>query len=445
MTERQMWVEKYRPKTLEDLVGSPKNVKELIAFGNTFYRKIPSQKAILLSGAPGTGKTSAAYSLANDFDWEVMEVNASDSRTYDELISVIGPLLKSSSIKSKFTKRLILIDEVDSLYNANSRKDTSAERALLKIIAASSHPIVLTCNDSFKVPRKITEEVIEIKFQKIREPTIRKILVQTAKKEKYSPNIEDINQLIEKGDLRASITNLQVFLQSGQLIKTNSDLNISSFETVDRILKASDPKSVENILSKSDLTPDNAILWLEENLFRRASGIELYNGYQALIEADKYLYKARLTQDYSSWKFASKLLSFNLAATQKNTDKPGFIKTEYPTFIRKLSATKQTRKNLKTLYSKTGKMFHCSYQVFIKDVFPLLQTLAINDLAWLTRLSVETQLKEYELATILDTNIHDPRIKKILNATLTIDSDMKDKIARMESKAKPLMSFFKTA
>jgi replication factor C large subunit len=75
------WAEKYRPRTLGDVVGNKKAVQDLRAWAEEWQSGIPEKRAVVLYGPAGIGKTSSAHALARDMDWEVIELNASDQRT----------------------------------------------------------------------------------------------------------------------------------------------------------------------------------------------------------------------------------------------------------------------------------------------------------------------------------------------------------------------------
>jgi len=74
------WTEKYRPKRLRKVVGNKKATEELKGWAEDVH-KAKSKKAAILHGPPGCGKTSAAYALASELGWEVIDLNASDKRT----------------------------------------------------------------------------------------------------------------------------------------------------------------------------------------------------------------------------------------------------------------------------------------------------------------------------------------------------------------------------
>src|SRR5512136_2711186 len=75
------WTEKYRPKTLREIVGNERALSTLRSWAQHWnQRTIPEKRAVILSGKPGTGKTSTALALAFDMGWTVLELNASDAR-----------------------------------------------------------------------------------------------------------------------------------------------------------------------------------------------------------------------------------------------------------------------------------------------------------------------------------------------------------------------------
>ena len=102
-----LWTHKHAP-TFEEI---PHDTKELFNYVTTYAKQ--KKKALLLHGPTGTGKTAAVHALARKLDLELVEINASDYRTADEINAKVGMALKQMSLFSK--SKLILVDELDGI------------------------------------------------------------------------------------------------------------------------------------------------------------------------------------------------------------------------------------------------------------------------------------------------------------------------------------------
>jgi len=138
-----LWTEKYRPKSFDKLIGNAKAKKEIKQWINGWKKGEP-QKPLLLVGPPGTGKTTMAHLIAQEFS-DYVELNASDKRSYDIIMSTVG---EASATRSFFDAglKLIILDEVDGIHGNDDRGGT---KAIGNIIKKGKHPLILAANDFY--------------------------------------------------------------------------------------------------------------------------------------------------------------------------------------------------------------------------------------------------------------------------------------------------------
>jgi DNA polymerase III delta prime subunit len=123
--DRRPLSERLRPERLADVVGNPRVLARLLAWGKAWASSTtpPTRRAALLAGPPGVGKTTAAHAVAREFGWTVVEMNASDARNQGAIDQVAGraaithTLGDTGRFRSAASggRSLILLDEADSL------------------------------------------------------------------------------------------------------------------------------------------------------------------------------------------------------------------------------------------------------------------------------------------------------------------------------------------
>ena len=129
----ELWVEKYRPTTLEGYVGN-----EVIKNKIEDYLKQGSIQNLLLHGVAGTGKTTLAKLLVKNIDCDYLYINASDERGIDTIREKIQPFTLSMGFNDV---KIVILDEADYL-------TPQAQATLRHTIEACSATtrFILTCN-----------------------------------------------------------------------------------------------------------------------------------------------------------------------------------------------------------------------------------------------------------------------------------------------------------
>lgn len=200
------WTEKYRPKTLSQVVGQEETVKSLDAFV-----KAKNMPNMLFAGPPGIGKTTATLALAHDLygknlDGNLLELNASDERGIAIVRGKIKDFARSVSMGEKVPFKLIFLDEADAL-------TPDAQHALRRTMEmySSATRFILSCNYSSKIIEPVQSRCAVFRFLPLTDKQVHKMIRHVAEKEGVSVDekAEEAIAYVSEGDMRRAINALQ--------------------------------------------------------------------------------------------------------------------------------------------------------------------------------------------------------------------------------------------
>ncbi|XP_078179864.1 replication factor C subunit 1-like isoform X2 [Carex rostrata] len=299
------WTDKYKPKTSNDIIGNQSIVKQLQdwlkSWDNQFLHAgqkgkgkkqvdSGSKKAILMSGSPGIGKSTSAKLVSEMLGFQVIEVNASDSRgkadskivkgicgntsnSIKELVS--NSTLNYGTNSSKHPKSVLIMDEVDGM----SAGDRGGVADLIASIKMSRIPIICICNDRYSQKLKsLVNYCMLLNFRKPTKQQMAKRLMQIANSEGLQVNEVALEELADRvnGDMRMAINQLQYMSLQMSVIKYDDvrerlkssakDEDISPFTAVDKLFGFNGGKlRMDERLDYSMSNPDLVPLIIQEN------------------------------------------------------------------------------------------------------------------------------------------------------------------------------------
>jgi len=205
--ENRPWVEKYRPRILDDVVNQVGIIKRLKQFV-----KDRSMPHLIFAGPAGTGKTTSALCMVRELYGRKMapnitflELNASDARGIDVIRTYIKDFAKARPPRDIPFKTLIL-DEADNM-------TAPAQQALRRTMEkyTKNCRMILICNYSNKIIPPIQSRCVVFRFSSLNNDDIKERIKYIAKQEKITLVPNGLNALVNvsRGDCRRAINYLQ--------------------------------------------------------------------------------------------------------------------------------------------------------------------------------------------------------------------------------------------
>lgn len=217
------WVEKYRPKTLIEILGQEKIVSRLKSYVGS--RNVPN---MLFAGPAGIGKTSAALALSRELfgdglERNFLELNASDSRGIDVVRNQIKEFARTLAFNSGF--KIIFLDESDAL-------TADAQQALRRTMERYTKTcrFILSCNYSSRIIEPIQSRCVVFRFSPLPEIELTKKLNLVASDEKVKMTDDGAKAIIyvSEGDARKALNVLQATAAVAKVVNEEAVYEVSS-------------------------------------------------------------------------------------------------------------------------------------------------------------------------------------------------------------------------
>jgi replication factor C large subunit len=199
-----MWSEKYRPKTVQEMVGNED--ARLVAI-KWLAGWVSGSRPLLLVGPPGTGKTTLAHTLARQFDYDVVEMNASDIRNKEALQARITPIFQNT-VNLIGKKIMLFLDEVDGI---SGREDTGGIDTLINLIKEPTVPVIMAANKKSLKLTKLAKACKIVEFSPVPFELLMLFLDYVLQTEGVKLESDDKISIINnsRGDIRSLLNGAQ--------------------------------------------------------------------------------------------------------------------------------------------------------------------------------------------------------------------------------------------
>jgi len=189
---------------ISDFVGNENSRKKIIEW---FVKWENGSKPILLVGPPGVGKTSFVHALSREFNIDLVELNASDTRNKNMLAQIVFPIFSNASLTGKIY--VLFLDEIDGI---SKREDSGGLDFLVELFKEPTIRVIMAANKSNEAVKKISKVSKTVTFAPIPPRLSMLYLDKILKIQNSSLKVNNKLELVRNsnGDIRSLLNSAQV-------------------------------------------------------------------------------------------------------------------------------------------------------------------------------------------------------------------------------------------
>jgi replication factor C large subunit len=197
------------------------NEEARIIVAKWLLKWVDGSKPLFLIGPPGVGKTTIIKALANQYNYDLIEMNASDTRNKAVLTDTVLPILRNRSLVAE--KTLLFLDEIDGI---SGRQDAGGIESLLTLIKEPTVPIVMAANAKDTKLKALAKLCKVVEFGKVHPSLLLLYLDQILELKGIDMQFRDKINLIKsaKGDIRSLLNIVQAKISGYDATRNSSSV-----------------------------------------------------------------------------------------------------------------------------------------------------------------------------------------------------------------------------
>lgn len=323
-----MWSEVYRPKRVEQMVG---NEDARLAVLKWLQKWVSGTKPLLLVGPPGVGKTTLVHAIATQFGFDLVEMNASDTRNKEGIRARLEPVMNNVSIFG--TRTMLFLDEVDGI---SGREDTGGLDLLVDMMKEPTVPVIMAANVKSAKIKELAKACKTVEFAPVPPRLLLMFLehVLASEGEKLGPGdkISIVNN--SRGDIRNLLNSAQS-RAAGYATVSNADVaEIDIQDAINGYFAASGKEQAVQFLTRADASfPDPRYQGMDPESRRKdmigalfstivssQSGDGLADMLDVLSKADVVVGRVGRRRHWSLLRYVSPMLAHGLYEKSRGKD-----------------------------------------------------------------------------------------------------------------------------
>lgn len=354
----QMWVEKHKPKAIDEFNAGRKAVE---------YLKEWDGSPLILHGAPGVGKTLLAQLAALYRGWELVELtreNLGESQAIIESQSLFGG------------KKLIVIEDIDE-FRGTAR--------IKQAIQNTRNPILLTTREySSKKLAPLKKLAGDLQLRRPVASSIAKRLAAICEAEGVDAEREILKEIGKNsaGDYRAAINDLEM-LCAGRTSLDEQDLELLAardrkkdiYSCLSQVFGGRDLLQVRDSTWNLSEQPRDVLFWIDENMPHLYRDNDSRNrAIRNLARADVFLGRIMSRQYWGYLRYTNALMTGGVNA--ERPEKVNYTQYRFPKYWIAMGRTKKKRNIEKSIAEKLSPLLHVSSKIISEQYIPLFKKLA---------------------------------------------------------------------